>query len=202
MPEKYQNKYRIASARLPQWDYGYQAAYFVTICTKKRRHWFGAIRNRTMYLSEIGKIAEQEWVKTPDLRPNMNLELGEYVVMPNHFHAIIIIGENRYNGNNGRDAIHCVSTPAPIPPSPTAPTPDREKFANQFGPQSNNLASIVRGFKSAVTKNARYPQADFVWQPRYHDHIIRNEASFHNISRYIRQNSSQWEEDRFYDKTI
>ena len=81
MSDKFQNKYRIASARLPRWNYGHQAACFVTICTKNRRHWFGAIRGGTMHLSEIGKIAEQEWVKTPGIRPDMNLELGEFVVM-------------------------------------------------------------------------------------------------------------------------
>ena len=189
MSDKFQNKYRVASARLPHWDYGHQAAYFVTICTKNRRHWFGAIRNGTMHLSEIGKIAEQEWVRTPGIRPDMHLALGEYIIMPNHFHAIIIIGDNAYNMNcggvqNGRDAIHRVS------------------MVNQFGPQSNNLASIVRGFKSAVTKNARYIQTGFAWQSRYHDHIIRNNTSFHNISRYIRNNPSQWPEDRFYEKMI
>ncbi len=201
MADKFQNKYRIASTRLPCWDYGRRAAYFITICTQKRRHWFGAIRNGKMHLSGIGKIVEQEWVETPDIRPDMNLELGEFVVMPNHFHAIVIIGDNRYNGNDGRDAMRRVSTPAPIPP-PIVTIPDHQKTANQFAPQSNNLASIVRGFKSAVTKNARYVQPNFAWQPRYHDHIIRNDTSFHNISRYIRNNPSQWQKDRFYDKTI
>ena len=201
MADKFQNKYRIASARLPHWDYGRQAAYFITICTQKRQHWFGAIRNGKMHLSGIGKIAEQEWVKTPDIRPDLNLELDEFVIMPNHFHAIVIIGENRYNGNDGRDATHRVSTPTPIPPS-IVTTPDHQKTANQFGPQSNNLASIVRGFKSAVTKNARYIQPNFTWQSRYHDHIIRNDTSFHNISQYIRNNPLQWQEDRFYEKTI
>ena len=145
-----------------------------------------------MHLSEIGKIADQEWVKTPGIRPDMNLELGEFVVMPNHFHAIVIIGDNAYNTECGgddrdrrRDAMHRVST-----------------TVNQFGPQSNNLASIMRGFKSVVTKNARYIRPNFAWQSRYHDHIIRNDTSFHSISQYIRQNPSQWQKDRFYDKTI
>ena len=195
MSDKFQNKYRIASARLPHWDYGHQAAYFITICTKNRRHWFGAIRNGKMRLSETGKIAEQEWVKTPDIRPDMNLELGEFVVMPNHFHGIIIIGDNAYNtecdDHNGRDAMPRVSTATPTPPPSNDTTPNHEKPANQFGPQSNNLASIMRGFKSAVTKNARYIQSYFAWQPRYHDHIIRNDQSFYNISRYIRQNPSK-----------
>lgn len=72
-----------------------------------------------MRLNELGKIAEQEWLKTPSIRPDMNLELGEFIVMPNHFHGIIYIGNNKYNSphqddgddrRDGRDAMHDVST--------------------------------------------------------------------------------------------
>jgi len=191
---KFKNKYRIASARLPHWDYGRQAAYFVTICTKNRQHYFGSIQQGMMYLSDIGKIAEQEWIKTPAIRPDMNLTLGEFVVMPNHFHGIIIIGENSYNA----------PFPFPVETRCIASLPETGtgtgKFVNQFGPQSKNLASIMRGFKSAVTKNARCMQADFAWQSRYHDHIIRNETSFHNISQYIKNNPLHWQKDTFYNR--
>ena len=61
------------------------ASYFVTICTKNRAHYFGEIVKGKMHLNDIGNIAEQEWIKTLALRPDMNLELGEFVVMPNHF---------------------------------------------------------------------------------------------------------------------
>ena len=114
MIEKYQNKYRIASARLPQWDYGWNAAYFVTICTQGREHYFGDIIDGRMQLSEIGEIVDAEWSKTVEMRPDMNLMMGAYVVMPNHFHGIIIIiGDNPYNAElvmERRDAMHCVST--------------------------------------------------------------------------------------------
>src|SRR5579863_755832 len=59
-------------------------------------------------LSAIGQIARVEWLKTIEMRPDMNLELGEYVIMPNHVHGIILIGENRFNDR--RDAMHRVST--------------------------------------------------------------------------------------------
>ena len=169
--DKYQNKYRIPSSRLHGYDYGQEGAYFITICTKDRLHYFGEIVDGEMQLNEIGKTAEQEWIKTPGIRPDMNLELGEFVVMPNHFHAIIIIGHNKYNAShgNGRDAMHRVSADG----------------KNKFGPQSKNLASIVRGFKSAVTTFARKIPTDFAWQPRYHDHIIRNSGSFQRIQNYI-----------------
>ena len=192
MGDKFKNKYRIASARAQWWDYGWEGAYFITICTHDRICWFGEVVNGAMQLSVIGRIVEMEWLKTFELRPDMNLIRGEYVVMPNHFHAIIGIGENIYNagmdggmGGGGRDAMHRVSTPAPAP-------------QNQFGPQSKNLASIIRGFKSAVTQQARLISPDYAWQPRFHDHIIRDEAEFQRISNYIIANPEKWDEDRFF----
>jgi putative transposase len=84
---------------LINWDYGSEGMYFITICTKNRVHLFGEIRNGEMQLSEIGEIVQQEWLKTPKIRPDMNLHLGEFVVMPNHFHGVLIIGQNLYNSN-------------------------------------------------------------------------------------------------------
>ena len=103
MPDKYRNKYRISSARLQNWDYGRNGAYFVTICTQGREHYYGDVVDGEMQLSAIGEIAQTEWLKTFDLRPDMNLTMGEYIIMPNHFHAIIIIGENRYNTDGGNE---------------------------------------------------------------------------------------------------
>lgn len=192
--DRFKNKYRIASARAPFWDYAWNAAYFVTICTKNREHWFGKITDGVMDLSDIGEIVQSEWFKTFKMRPDMNLWMGEYVVMPNHFHAIIGIGENEYNTqrNTQRDTTdtteinnvqtHCNASPK-----------------NQFGPQSKNLASIIRGFKIGVTKNARQINSNFAWQSRYHDHIIRNEQSFQKISNYIINNPAKWQEDKFYN---
>ncbi len=175
--EKFQDKYRIASARLQSWDYGSQAAYFVTICTKHRTHFFGEIIDNQMQLNSIGELAETEWLKTPEIRPDMNLELGEFVIMPNHFHAILNIGQNQYNIQGGGNFT----------------------TANAFGPQSKNLASVIRGFKSAVTTQARIMGYDnFEWQSRFHDHIIRDESSFERIETYIRNNPANWKDDRFY----
>ncbi len=188
MSDKFQNKYRIPSARLQNWDYGANAMYFVTICTKNREYYFGEIAYAQMHLSEIGKFVETEWLKTFEMRPDMNLQMGEFVVMPNHFHAIIIIGENEYNMKHRmqcRDAMLCVST--------------TNEQINKFAPQSKNLASIIRGFKSAVTINARKIHTDFAWQSRFHDHIIRNDDSFQRISEYIRNNPVNWTVDKFYD---
>ncbi len=185
MSDKFRNRYRIASTLLQNWDYGWNAMYFVTICTKNRICFFGDIHCRdathrvsTMQLSQIGKIADTEWRKTFALRPDMNLEMGEYIVMPNHFHAVIGIGSNEYNSNHAK-------TKQPV---------------NQFGPQSKNLASIIRGFKSAVTVNARKIDSNFGWQSRFHDHVIRNQGSFDRIQSYIVNNPLNWKNDSFYKK--
>ena len=182
--KKFQNKYRIPSARLQNWDYGAMGAYFITICTQNREHFFGEIIENEMILNDLGKKVEEEWLKTIELRPDMNLELGNFVVMPNHFHGILIIGHNEFNANN-------------------------TDSKNQFGPQSKNLGSIIRGFKSAVTVYCRRDAMhrvstittttteNFGWQSRFHDHIIRNSNEFERIQTYIENNPSKWNDDKF-----
>lgn len=113
MPEKFQNKYRIPSARLQHWDYGWNAAYFVTICTKDRECFFGEIvttpfytmepaivekqnfaslQQHTMQLFQIGKMANDYWLEIPQHFPFV--KLGNHIVMPNHVHGIIIIDKS------------------------------------------------------------------------------------------------------------
>ncbi|HEY5408726.1 MAG TPA: hypothetical protein VIJ92_16645 [Ginsengibacter sp.] len=181
--DKFKNKYRIPSARLQNWDYGSPGLYFVTICTKDRNHYFGEIEKDIMALNELGLIVNSEWENTPEIRPDMNLELGEFITMPNHFHAIIMIGENIFNTQfdvTRRDAMHGVST------------------TNKFGPQSKNLGSIMRGFKSAVTTASKKLNIEFGWQARFHDHIIRNHDELIRISNYIKTNPQNWKRDKFF----
>ncbi len=87
--DKYNNKYPIPSARLQSWDYGSNGAYFITICTKNRKHFFGEISGGEMHLNELGKLAEKYWIEIP--QHFTFIELGEFVVMPNHMHGILII---------------------------------------------------------------------------------------------------------------
>ena len=94
--DKFQNKYRIPSARLQNWNDGSPGLYFINVCTANRKHYFGEISNAEMISNELGSLVRSEWIKTLDMRADMNLELGEFVVMPNHFHGIIIIGENEF----------------------------------------------------------------------------------------------------------
>ena len=195
MTELFYNKYRISSTRLQTWNYGNEGIYFITICTANHDCYFGHDRNDCrdamhrvstipiptgastgpiIELTEIGKIAETEWVKSIELRPDMNLEFGEFVVMPNHFHGIIMIGANEFNNER------------------------THKSQNKFGPQSKNLASVIRGYKSAVTTYARKNNIVFAWQPRFHDHVIQSMDEYSRISEYIRNNPTKWVEDRFY----
>jgi REP element-mobilizing transposase RayT len=90
--EKFQNKYRISSARLQQWDYRWAGAYFITICTQNREHYFGDISNGKMQLSHVGIIADILWHQIP--YHSKNVELGAFVVMPNHIHGILIKTQN------------------------------------------------------------------------------------------------------------
>lgn len=206
MSEKFQNKYRIPSARWQQWDYASKGLYFITICTKNHQHFFGEIKDGKMILNEFGKIVQNEWIKSIEIRPDMHLELGEFIVMPNHFHAVIMIGANMYNtklgdldgcgcgrcggrGGCGRDAMHCVSTGNDHENSTIQPK-------NKFGVQSKNLASIVRGFKSAVTSySKKHRITDFKWQARYHDRVIRNSFSLSQIQNYIINNPKNWKKN-------
>jgi len=179
----FRNKYRNESLRLQHWNYASAGLYFITLCTKDRKHFFGKIGYdengaACAHLSAIGEIVKSEWLKTFEMRPDMNLWMGEFIIMPDHFHAVIGIGDNEFNKTVG--------------PRPTDPSvPDRQ---NQFGPQSKNLASVVRGFKIGVTRDARMIQPEFAWQPLFYEHIIRHEGAFDRISNYIRNNPAKWQE--------
>ena len=160
MSHLFKNKYRIASARLQSWDYSWNAAYYVTICTRNRICHFGNVVDGIMQLSEFGLIADTCWSEIPDHFPFV--KLGNHVVMPNHVHGIVVI--DRHDDENagmwgdvGRDVKFCVSTDAYTPPPSTPQNDDTPK--NKFGPQSQNLASIIRGFKTGVTINARLNQS-------------------------------------------
>lgn len=198
--DKFKNKYRIPSTRLRNWDYGWNAAYFITICTQNRECFFGTISEKTMILSDIGKIAQKCWLEIPSHFPFV--ELDAYVIMPNHVHGIIIINKtdvendvDEPNVNRGTSVeTQNIASLQPSPPPSPPPSPSK----NIFGAQSQNLASIVRGFKIGVTKNARMIDLNFQWQARYHDHIIRNDASYQRIQQYIENNPANWSEDMFF----
>lgn len=96
--KKFQNKYRIESARLRHWDYGWNSAYFVTICTKGRKCFFGNIDSGKMSVSEIGEIVCECWDRITERFAWAKLD--EFVLMPNHIHGVVIIDKPYENHNN------------------------------------------------------------------------------------------------------
>ncbi len=183
---KFKNKYRIESNRKPGWNYGDNALYFVTICTKNRICYFGNVVNTKMQLSEIGRMAEKFWLEIPQHFPFVILHA--HVVMPNHVHGIIEIAKR------DDDRIDVETQNFASLPETT------NQYKNNFGPQSQNLASIIRGYKIGVKKNARLVRPKYAWQSNYHDHIIRNNKSYINITNYIKNNPGNWNDDQFYKK--
>jgi len=172
MIKKFQGKYRIESLRYRYWDYANDAACFITVCTKNRKEYLGTIMDGRMQLSDIGKIVSEEWFISRQIRQELNLNLEIFTILPDHLHGIIIIRR--------RDARPGVST-----------LPDKLNVCNKFGQQSNNISSIIRGFKSAVTVRARKINPEFAWQPGYYDRLIRDGYEFNRIREYIMENIRQ-----------
>jgi len=202
--DKFQNKYRIDSARLQNWDYTNQGMYFITICTKNREHYFGEIENNKMILSNAGVIADLMWYEIKN--HTKNIELGEFVIMPNHIHGILIITDNESVADTTTvETLHVVETLHATSlhatslqhETPQPPTIKNEQMA-KISPKSNSISTIVRSYKSAVTKHAHRLGFDFAWQTRFHDHIIRDQKSFDTITNYIITNPLNWENDKFH----
>jgi REP element-mobilizing transposase RayT len=154
------------SIRLKGYDYSRNGAYFVTICSWNRECIFGEISNRGTCFNEIGLIVDETWSWLGKQYPY--LELMEHVIMPNHFHGLIII-DNWKGGSR------------------TAPT---EK--------SKPLGRLLGAFKTRSTKlinvSRRTPGAP-VWQRNYYERIVRNESEFKRISEYIINNPANWRDD-------
>ena len=162
---------RRRSIRLPGYDYSENGAYFVTLCVRDRACLFGEVVDGVMQLIELGGVISSEWFRTPVLR--LQVVLDEFVMMPNHFHAVIAIEDSR------RGVL------------PYA----RPRFRSP----AQSLGSIVRGFKSATTtliNPVRNSPGAPVWQRNYHEHIIRNDGELTRIREYIVNNPAQWALDR------
>ena len=188
MSEKFKNKYTIKSTRLENYDYSQNGLYFVTICTKDREESFGEIKDEKMILNDVGEIAHKFWQEIPKHFPFVILD--EFVMMPNHVHGILEINWN------------IIGEPTEMQDIPKVETQDfaslqvNGQYKNKFGPQSKNLASIIRGFKVGVKKYTTINEIYFCWQPKFYDHIIRNDESLNKIREYIITNPERWERDR------
>jgi REP element-mobilizing transposase RayT len=181
---KFKGKYQISSNRLKGWDYGTPGYYFVTICTKDHKKWFGNIIRDQMILSPVGEIVEEELEKTSHIRSNVYV--NAWVVMPNHVHAIIVIGE--------------ISEQAIGTPKIDVETP-RRGVSTKDNWRHGTLGAIINQYKSKCTKRIHAAgYADFAWQALYYDHIIRNDKSIKNIHAYIIGNPIKWDVDEYFSK--
>lgn len=167
------------SIRLCEYDYSQDGAYFVTICTQDRACLFGDITDGRMAVNDAGRMIEKWWLELN--RKFSTIETDEYIIMPNHFHGIVVIV--------GADLRVC-----PVP----AYAPGRG--ANAGSP----LPSIIQWFKTMTTneyirgvKSCGWaPFTGKLWQRNYYEHIIRDERSLTRIREYIDNNPIQWETDR------
>ena len=223
MAKKYQNKYRIDSARMKNYDYSSNGAYFLTILTNNRDHFFGDIVDGNMVLNEIGAIARKYWIEITQHFPFVRLD--EMVVMPNHIHGILWIDDNLVCSDGdvvgggdgdvvgGRDAINRVSTEKTEKTEKTGKLKKTNKTGGITGNHNpmfhNNISRVIRWYKgrctfeinrldiNKLTKNTQlFALLPFAWQARFHDRIIRNENELNRIRNYIIKNPEIWERDR------
>ena len=172
------------SIRLDGYDYSSKEAYFVTICTNKRSCLFGKIIDGNMSLNDAGVMVKKIWLEIPNQLSNTIL--CEYVIMPNHFHAIVKI-----NNPVGAESISArnENMRADMESAPTGKI---------------SLSKIVQTFKRYSTieyikmvKQNLLPSFDKrVWQRNYWEHIIRNHDEYKRIKDYIKNNPSKWKNDQ------
>lgn len=190
-PEKHHRR----SILLKGYDYSQAGLYFITICCHNRECLFGKIVHGEMKLNQYGQIAYNEWLKTPQIRQNVTSDV--FVIMPNHMHAIIRLFRR---GEMLSPQIHAPENMNEM--NSTGITGDThgivrkgENISPLRGP-SQTVGAIVRGYKSAVTKQLNELNINsLVWQRNYYEHIIRDEHSYLKISEYIKNNPANWDKD-------
>jgi putative transposase len=166
MPKYNPNFHHRRSIRLADYDYTMQGVYFVTICTQDRQCWFGTIEDGHMQVNEYGRIVAECWEWLPQQYPYVHLDA--WVVMPNHLHGIIVLGNGIQGGSR------------------TAPT----------GPAKyKSLGRLIGAFKTISTRQVNLlcnTSTTPLWQRNYYEHIIRNENSLRRIRHYIINNPARW----------
>jgi REP element-mobilizing transposase RayT len=190
--DKFQNKYRIPSARAVWHDYN-GGDYFITICTAGKENYFGEIKNGEMVLNTLGQKLNELIGEIKIHNPYCEIPLHQ--IMPNHIHLIVCINSCRdvacrvstetANDTGNRDVACRVSTVK------------NEKMQDIAG-KCSLLSTTIGGLKSALTKHANSNKYRFGWQKRFHDHIIRNQEEMNLIATYIVNNPGNWEKDKFY----
>ncbi len=210
------DKHHRRSIRLNHYDYAQPGAYFVTMCIQHRLWLLGEIVDGHMICNDAGTMVARWWEKLPTKFANVTL--GEYVVMPNHFHGIIHITpthpDNEPVGATpwGRP----FSTPRSRPTLSDNPTnvgtisqtsstsnEGQRHGAAPTSPQSATLGEIIGWFKTMTTNEyirgvkqlGWQPFYKYFWQRNYHEHVVRDDESLNAICNYIRSNPQNWQQD-------
>lgn len=181
---KFQNKYRNEYRRRPDWDYSANGYYFVTFVTANRKAYFGKIKSGKMHLNPFGQIALHHWNKSFEIRHELFCD--EFVIMPNHIHAILVIDN-------------------PIKLDDSSSDSNKNYGVAERKPKS--ISSFMAGYKSAVLnaiddyidknelKIPKFNRKNPLWLSNYHDHIIRNMEEYQRIKIYIQNNPKNWVDD-------
>ena len=174
------------SIRLKGYDYRQPGAYFVTICTHRWQSLFGEVIDGEMVLNPVGRIVEKEWLKAAVVRSNVTLD--EFVIMPNHLHGIIVMGDSNVGAT-------CQVAPTRAHSVIRASDTKRAK-----GPKAGSLGAIIGQFKRTATmriNRLRGTRRKPVWQRNYYEHVIRSDESLNRIRAYIHYNPARWDLDKY-----
>ena len=174
-------KHNRRSIRLRGYDYSLAGAYFVTVCVNLRIPLFGDIQGDEVGLTEGGMMISRTWTETPTALPGVDIDW--FVVMPNHFHGIVLLTWGSPGLGIAPDAWQCGDRP------------------RRRGP---HIWDVLRWFKSTTGNRYRagvhlsgWPEYHGkLWQRNYWEHIIRDAASLRRIREYIATNPSRWQIDR------
>jgi len=184
------------SIRLDGYDYSQAGAYFISICVHDRECLLGEIVDGEMRMNQFGRIVAAEWIRLGELRKE--IALGESVVMPNHFHGIVI-----FNEYIGVGAIHEL----PLRELPHRELPQFHESPQTARQQRRKMAlpTIIGRFKMMTAKRInmdRHTPGVSLWQRNYHEHIIRNEADYKRIAEYVATNPQRWVEDKLHPDNV
>lgn len=198
--------------RLKNYDYSRQGYYFVTICTQNKECFFGEIENQKMILNSYGKIINQQWQWLQN--QYQYVKLDKYIVMPDHFHGILIINDDivKNNENNMTDVgtSRDLSLRSSLPHSLLQNSSSRQLPLRNLPSQNSplhkrqhenikikSLSQLIGAFKTTSSKMIHQNGLEnFSWQRSFHDHIIRDKKSLNNIRQYIIKNPMKWETDK------
>jgi putative transposase len=181
--KRFKEKGAFFSARAPWWDYDADGIYFITTNVAWRKRLLGKVKDGVVELSEEGEIIRKLWEEIPVKFPSLSLD--EFVIMPDHFHAIIC--KRAIYRATAQDA--------------DAPNAHAEKKQGGFAGTDNpmlheSFSTAIRWFKGRSTFETRKINPKFGWQPRFYDAIIRTEEDLERVRTYIRTNPERWGKNR------